>query len=117
MVQALYDTWARPFHTPHLSGATRYQNTVRCLPDCCRSIAGISNNTHAPTASTTPWQGKLTALLIPMQLLLVGPPGGALPAGPESTDGVTPPMRNARHRHFKPVPKVRGRVLWGNAGS
>ncbi len=52
-----------------------------------------------------------------MQLLLVGPPDGSLPAGPESTDGVTPPMRNARQRHFKPVPKVRGRKLRWNAGS
>ncbi|KXZ42933.1 hypothetical protein GPECTOR_110g225 [Gonium pectorale] len=40
------------------------------------------------------------------QLLLVGPPAGSLPEGPESADGVTPPMRNARQRHFKPLPKV-----------
>ncbi|PNH08615.1 hypothetical protein TSOC_004813, partial [Tetrabaena socialis] len=37
------------------------------------------------------------------QLLLVGPPGSTLPEGPESLDGVTPPMRNARQRHFKAV--------------
>ncbi|GFR46981.1 hypothetical protein Agub_g8633 [Astrephomene gubernaculifera] len=40
------------------------------------------------------------------QLLLVGPPGSTLPEGPECADGVTPPMRNARQRHFKPLPKV-----------
>ncbi|PNW88025.1 hypothetical protein CHLRE_01g011200v5 [Chlamydomonas reinhardtii] len=40
------------------------------------------------------------------QVLLVGPPGSSLPDGPEAADGVTPPMRNARQRHFKPVPKV-----------
>ncbi|EFJ43652.1 hypothetical protein VOLCADRAFT_121408 [Volvox carteri f. nagariensis] len=40
------------------------------------------------------------------QLLLVGPPGSSLPEGPESADGVTPPMRNARQRHFKTLPKV-----------
>ncbi|GIL85805.1 hypothetical protein Vretimale_19535 [Volvox reticuliferus] len=40
------------------------------------------------------------------QLLLVGPPGSSLPEGPESADGITPPLRNARKRHFKPLPKV-----------
>ncbi|GIM16975.1 hypothetical protein Vretimale_19535 [Volvox reticuliferus] len=39
------------------------------------------------------------------QLLLVGPPGSSLPEGPESADGITPPLRNARKRHFKPLPK------------
>lgn len=45
------------------------------------------------------------------QLLLVGPPGGTLPEGPESADGITPSMRNARQRHFKPVPKVPRRFV------
>lgn len=40
------------------------------------------------------------------QILLVGSPGSELPVGPEIADGVTPPCRNARQRHFKPLPKV-----------
>ncbi|KAG2487376.1 hypothetical protein HYH03_013945 [Edaphochlamys debaryana] len=40
------------------------------------------------------------------QIVLVGRPGSNLPAGPESVDGLTPPMNKARQRHFKPIPKV-----------
>lgn len=43
------------------------------------------------------------------QILLVG---GNVPSGQvESVDGVTPPMRNARARHFKSVPKVDREVI------
>ena len=32
------------------------------------------------------------------------PVGSDWPAGEESLDGLTPPFRNARHRHFRRLP-------------
>lgn len=41
-----------------------------------------------------------------LQILLVTGKGVAAPPGPEARHGVTPPMRDARARHFRPRPDV-----------
>jgi len=44
--------------------------------------------------------------LFTVQILLVTGKGAAAPPGPEARHGVTPPMRDARARHFRPRPDV-----------
>eukprot|EP00798_Chlamydomonas_sp_ICE-L_P004564 gene4564-14743_t len=43
------------------------------------------------------------------QMLLIG--GGVKPGQTESIDGVTPPMKNAKHRHFRQLPNVAPEIV------
>eukprot|EP00208_Stichococcus_sp_RCC1054_P003321 CAMPEP_0206141444 /NCGR_PEP_ID=MMETSP1473-20131121/12936_1 /ASSEMBLY_ACC=CAM_ASM_001109 /TAXON_ID=1461547 /ORGANISM="Stichococcus sp, Strain RCC1054" /LENGTH=236 /DNA_ID=CAMNT_0053536021 /DNA_START=463 /DNA_END=1170 /DNA_ORIENTATION=- len=45
------------------------------------------------------------------QMVVVGPPGAQTPPGDEARDGVTPAMRNARARHFRPPVDVPPNVV------
>lgn len=46
------------------------------------------------------------SITAPVQMLLVTEKGAAAPPSEEARHGVTPPMRDARARHFRPRPDV-----------
>ena len=93
--------------------ANRYGGLLRLVlyleqVDSAPPMDNKTTNTNATklTATSATTTNTTKHPTIPHQVIVVLPPTSDLPEGDESLDGLTPPFRNARHRHFRQLPAV-----------